>query len=146
MTPVQAEFALSLDFGSLAFFVPLHRTSVLDFLISRSEFAIRRLTSCWTSSGLRSTGRSSIVPQCRTAVLGAEVYASENQELILYHTCKSPTCPVAVTGAMYSGCENGGRHCPTLFTRESRSRCRRSFGPFSAIIHNWPRHYQLWLR
>jgi Transposase zinc-binding domain/Putative transposase len=25
--------------------------------------------------------------------LGAEVYSSENQELIVYHTCKSPACP-----------------------------------------------------
>jgi len=31
--------------------------------------------------------------QCRTAELGAEVFASENQELILYHTCKSRACP-----------------------------------------------------
>src|SRR5271170_1730842 len=31
--------------------------------------------------------------QCRTSELGAEVYASENQELILYHTCKSRACP-----------------------------------------------------
>src|SRR5580693_5081552 len=30
--------------------------------------------------------------QCRTAELGAEVYSSENQELILYHTCKSRAC------------------------------------------------------
>jgi hypothetical protein len=31
--------------------------------------------------------------QCRTAELGAEVYSSEKQELILYHTCKSRACP-----------------------------------------------------
>ena len=31
--------------------------------------------------------------QCRTAELGAEVYSSEDQELILYHTCKSRACP-----------------------------------------------------
>ena len=31
--------------------------------------------------------------QCRTAELGAEVYSSENHELIVYHTCKSPACP-----------------------------------------------------
>jgi len=31
--------------------------------------------------------------QCRTAELGAEVYSSENQELIVYHTCKSRACP-----------------------------------------------------
>jgi hypothetical protein len=30
--------------------------------------------------------------QCRTAELGAEVYSSENEELILYHTCKSRSC------------------------------------------------------
>jgi hypothetical protein len=31
--------------------------------------------------------------QCRTAELGAEVYSSENQELIVFHTCKSRACP-----------------------------------------------------
>jgi transposase-like zinc-binding protein len=30
--------------------------------------------------------------QCRTAALGAEVYASERQERIVYHTCKSRAC------------------------------------------------------
>ena len=30
--------------------------------------------------------------QCRTAELGAEVYSSENQELIFYHPCKSRAC------------------------------------------------------
>jgi hypothetical protein len=30
--------------------------------------------------------------QCRTPELGAEVYASDDQELILYHTCKSRGC------------------------------------------------------
>jgi hypothetical protein len=31
--------------------------------------------------------------QCRTAELGAEVFRSANQELVLYHTCKSRACP-----------------------------------------------------
>jgi hypothetical protein len=31
--------------------------------------------------------------QCRTPALGGEVYSSENQELIFYHTCKSRACP-----------------------------------------------------
>ena len=31
--------------------------------------------------------------RCRTSDLGAEVYSSENQELIVYHTCKSRACP-----------------------------------------------------
>ena len=30
--------------------------------------------------------------QCRTATLGAEVYASQNQERIVYHPCKGPAC------------------------------------------------------
>jgi hypothetical protein len=31
--------------------------------------------------------------QCRTPALGAEFYASENHERIVYHTCKSRACP-----------------------------------------------------
>src|SRR5258708_30716900 len=31
--------------------------------------------------------------QCRTPALGAEVYASENCQRIVYHTCKSRACP-----------------------------------------------------
>ena len=30
---------------------------------------------------------------CRTSALGAEVYASETEEKLAYHTCKSRTCP-----------------------------------------------------
>lgn len=30
---------------------------------------------------------------CRTPALGAEVYASDNQERVVYHTCKSRACP-----------------------------------------------------
>ena len=30
---------------------------------------------------------------CRTAALGAEVYASETEEKLVYHTCKSRACP-----------------------------------------------------
>jgi hypothetical protein len=37
------------------------------------------------------------VLQCRTPALGAEVFASENGELIVYHTCKSRACPLCPT-------------------------------------------------
>lgn len=30
---------------------------------------------------------------CRTPALGAEVYASDTEERVVYHTCKSPSCP-----------------------------------------------------
>ncbi len=33
------------------------------------------------------------VINCRTAALGAEVYASENERKVVYHTCKSRPCP-----------------------------------------------------
>ena len=33
------------------------------------------------------------VLQCRTPALGAEVFGSEDGELIVYHTCKSRACP-----------------------------------------------------
>lgn len=33
------------------------------------------------------------VSQCHTSALGAEVYASKNQERIFYHSCKSRSCP-----------------------------------------------------
>ena len=49
----------------------------------------------WDQDEMRASVRRvfSEAMQCRTAVLGAEVYSSENQELILYHTCKSRACP-----------------------------------------------------
>jgi hypothetical protein len=31
--------------------------------------------------------------QCRTPALGAEVYASETEQKLVYHTCKSRSCP-----------------------------------------------------
>ena len=40
--------------------------------------------------------------QCRTADLGAEVYASENQDLILYHPCKSRSCSSCITASSLS--------------------------------------------
>jgi hypothetical protein len=49
----------------------------------------------WDRDEMRAAVRSVFgkALQCRTAELGAEVYSSENQELILYHTCKSRACP-----------------------------------------------------
>jgi len=49
----------------------------------------------WDQDGTRTAARTAFrkALQCGTAELGAEVYSSENQELILYHTCKSRACP-----------------------------------------------------
>jgi hypothetical protein len=57
---------------------------------------IRSLTrTYWDRDETRAAVRQAFrkADQCRTAELGAEVYSSENQELILYHTCKSRACP-----------------------------------------------------
>ena len=51
--------------------------------------------SHWDHDGFRPEVRHSFhrTLQCRTAELGAEIYASPDQELIVYHSCKSHTCP-----------------------------------------------------
>jgi hypothetical protein len=50
--------------------------------------------SSWDHDGTRDAVRRVFASalQCRTAELGAEVYSSDNQELIRYHTCKSRAC------------------------------------------------------
>ena len=50
--------------------------------------------SSWDQDGTRDVVRKVFgkALQCRTAELGAEVYSSDNQKLILYHTCKSRAC------------------------------------------------------
>lgn len=49
----------------------------------------------WDHDGVRPDVRTAFrkVIQCRTLALGAEVFASENGELIVCHTCKSRACP-----------------------------------------------------
>jgi Putative transposase/Transposase zinc-binding domain len=49
----------------------------------------------WDRDGVAPQARRDFekVIQCRTRALGAEVYASQEQELIVYHTCKSRACP-----------------------------------------------------
>ena len=49
----------------------------------------------WDQDGTRPAVRGAFAKalQCRTPELGAEVYSSEAQELVFYHTCKSRACP-----------------------------------------------------
>ena len=48
----------------------------------------------WDREETRPSARRAFckVMQCRTLALGAEVYASENEERRVDHTCKSPAC------------------------------------------------------
>jgi Transposase zinc-binding domain len=50
--------------------------------------------SSWDHDGTRDSVRRVFASalKCRTAELGAEVYASDSQEFIHYHTCKSRAC------------------------------------------------------
>ena len=81
--------------------------------------------------------------QCRTPELGAEVYASENQELILYHTCKSRACPSCGYRANVQWLRERWVALPNEIYKGSRSRRRIYFGPFSATTRSWPRLCQL---
>ena len=49
----------------------------------------------WDRSETRPAVRQAFgkVLDCRTAALGAEVFASANEERVVYHTCKSRACP-----------------------------------------------------
>src|SRR5712692_85855 len=51
--------------------------------------------SYWDRVETRSAVRQNFekVINCRTRVLGAEVYASETEQKLVYHTCKSRACP-----------------------------------------------------
>lgn len=55
---------------------------------------LRNTCSHWDRDSVPSYVRVEFlkVLDCRTAALGAEVFASENGELIVYHTCKSRSC------------------------------------------------------
>jgi hypothetical protein len=56
---------------------------------------LKQTLSHWDHDGVRPAVRHAFrgVLECRTPVLGAEVFASANQKLIVYHSCKSPACP-----------------------------------------------------
>ena len=56
---------------------------------------LSRTLSHWDRDETRPSVRRAFhkAMQCRTPALGAQVFASPNQELILYHTCKSRACP-----------------------------------------------------
>src|SRR5437762_7366372 len=51
--------------------------------------------SSWDRSDTRRAVRENFekVINCRTAALGAEIYASETEDKIVYHSCKSRACP-----------------------------------------------------
>jgi hypothetical protein len=69
---------------------------------------LSKTTDYWDREGVRSEIRQAFrrALQCGTLELGAEVYASENQERIVFHTCKS------------RGCTSCGHRATTQWQRE----------------------------
>jgi putative transposase/transposase-like zinc-binding protein len=49
----------------------------------------------WNHTGIRESARQNFhkVVVCRTAALGAEVFASDTEEKVFFHSCKSRSCP-----------------------------------------------------
>lgn len=56
---------------------------------------LRATQAHWDRPQVRSAVRENFhkVINCRTPILGAEVFASESEEKLVYHTCKSRSCP-----------------------------------------------------
>lgn len=50
---------------------------------------------CWDHAGTRPAVRDNFnrMINCKTPALGAEIFASTNEEKLVYHTCKSRACP-----------------------------------------------------
>lgn len=68
------------------------------------------------------------VTNCRTSALGAEVFASSDEEKLVYHTCKSRTCPSC------------GHRATLLWQREQWAALPDI--PYAAIVLTMPNH--LW--
>ena len=65
----------------------------------RDEQPLKQILSAtrghWDRPEIRTAVRENFAKMidCRTPALGAEVYASETEEKLVYHTCKSRACP-----------------------------------------------------
>jgi hypothetical protein len=85
---------------------------------------LSRTRSYWDRNETRPSARRAFrkAMQCRTLVLGAEVYASEHEERTVAHTCKSPAC---------SSCG----HKATIDWQRDRDAALPD-GPYKGIVHD----------
>src|SRR5579872_517851 len=65
------------------------------FIKDPLKLILANTRSPWGNEGMRPTVRENFAKmiRCRTPALGANVFASELEERIIYFTCKSRTCP-----------------------------------------------------
>ena len=99
----------------------------------------------WDRDDTRQSVREAFakVLDCGTAALGAEVFASDREERIVYHTCKSRALSrVAGIGPPERGSATSGESCPTFPTPTSASPCRtcsgRVFRQNRHLLHDLP--------
>ena len=87
---------------------------------------VSQTRSHWDNESTRQAVRQafSTMLECRTFALGAEIYATEEQEKTVYHTCKSPAC---------SSC---GHRANTQWQRERWAALPH--GPYKAITFTMP--------
>src|SRR6266700_6935423 len=85
----------------------------------------------WDLAEIRPAVRKNFekMTNCRTPALGAEVYASETEQKIVYHTCKSRTCPSLGIEPRCCGNGSSGLPSPISHTWASVLRCRMFCGP-----------------
>ena len=85
------------------------------------------------------------VLNCRTAALGAEVFASDTEEKLAYHTCKSRACPRCGYRATVCGNGSNGLISRIFPIGESLLPCLRSCGQFlsrTAICFTICQHWE----
>jgi len=96
----------------------------------RDEQPLKQILSAtrghWDRPEIRTAVRENFAKMidCRTPALGAEVYASETEEKLVYHTCKSRACPSCGHRATQLGNESNGLLFPDI--------------PYSGIVLTMP--------
>jgi hypothetical protein len=98
----------------------------------------------WDRSETRPAVRSAFAKalQCRTIELGAEVFASENEEQVFCHTCKSRPCSSCGYRATVQWQRELGRLARLRLQGNQPSPCPMCCGLYSMTILTWPRRSQ----
>jgi hypothetical protein len=95
-----------------------------------------------TPAHVRETLRKII--QCGTAASGAEIYASEIESKLVFHTCKSRFCTSCDQRATEEWQANLGPSSLTYLTSESHSQCRWNFAQSSSKTATFCKAFRRW--
>lgn len=88
----------------------------------------------WDRPGTRLAVRQDLdkVSKCGTLALGAEVFASDDEQRVVPHTCKSRSCPGWGIEPQFSGNGSDGPTSPIFLTLGSCLLCPMSCGQSSS--------------